>query len=825
MSSIKTLIDAYIKRNANQEITGPVLNGVLTAIADALGTPFIGEDGYWYEYDQETGEYVSSGTPAQGESGVNDAWAAVGVSPDPQPLPSVDVNYNPTLRQLSFTFYDIQGPKGDQGTPGITGASVSVDANVGTPSVDASIVNSILTLAFHNLRGAAAGFGTPTISVGANQGTPSASVTASGPDTAKVFAFAFDGLKGETGPQGPQGPQGNTGANVDYPYELVNNLETNDPTKGLSAAMGVQLEGEVSQLSQEVGDSTPNPQRQDFPATSWTSGKFIYSNTGLEGNISSNVGDCTAIDVSAAAGKTLHYYRLTLPNESGTVGMAFYDSSNNYISGQEALYGAASLGMTDGEVLVPSNAKYARFTCVTASTGNFYAYIEIPDFIYTSGLGKRVQDLDEHFGTSINDFEIVDGDDNAILKLKNGGIKTRNFDSEKLPEITDSLADYEIADGDGNVLMRIRRGQIVTGKFDSEKVSDNPMAGKSIVWYGTSIPAAGYPEICGKYLNATVHNEAVGGSMCRMGMPYATPDNPLGDVYGIVGLGYTVVCTSLTMSQQEKHDIFVNWTTARRQANLISQGYTAEQVANVKGWGELLTGNPPADIMDGGWNNYRKLAYSLSYNTYTDIEAGLGLILGKVDKYLNEDTFPDLWVFDHGHNDNKDNTAEEMETIPTPFDDRHYFIGAVNFLINHILQYNPRARFMIVGHYDDDEVGLVHNKRVCVAQEKLADFWNAPIYKTWEMSSITRERVVTTNAYWDTDGVWHESGFDGTNGYTGTHYDGVPENIRQVDGVWVHDMSLLWVHMLDGLHPAQDEIKEFLGHSMAKYISSLVVNF
>ena len=49
MSSIKTLIDAYIKRNANQEITGPVLNGVLTAIADALGTPFIGEDGYWYE--------------------------------------------------------------------------------------------------------------------------------------------------------------------------------------------------------------------------------------------------------------------------------------------------------------------------------------------------------------------------------------------------------------------------------------------------------------------------------------------------------------------------------------------------------------------------------------------------------------------------------------------------------------------------------------------------------------------------------------------------------------------------------------------------------
>ena len=313
MSSIKTLIDAYIKRNANQEITGPVLNGVLTAIADALGTPFIGEDGYWYEYDQETGEYVSSGTPAQGESGVNEVWAAVGASIEPQPLPSVDVIYNPTLRQLGFTFYDIQGPRGPQGTPGITGASVSVDANVGTPSVDASIVNSILTLAFHNLRGAAAGFGTPTISVGANQGTPSASVTASGPDTAKVFAFAFDGLKGETGPQGPQGPQGNPGSSQDYPFTLANNLTTDDSTVALTAAMGVQLEGEVSQLSQEVD------------------GGLIDYNASVPTNASTNLRpgvDFSVVDIPA--GK----YNISV-DRHGTfsyVIMYFYDADGNAIT-------------------------------------------------------------------------------------------------------------------------------------------------------------------------------------------------------------------------------------------------------------------------------------------------------------------------------------------------------------------------------------------------------------------------------------------------------------------------------------------------------------
>lgn len=47
--------------------------------------------------------------------------------------------------------------------------------------------------------------------------------------------------------RGPKGEQGNTGSSVAYPFELVNNLETDDNTKALSAKMGKKL-GELISL-------------------------------------------------------------------------------------------------------------------------------------------------------------------------------------------------------------------------------------------------------------------------------------------------------------------------------------------------------------------------------------------------------------------------------------------------------------------------------------------------------------------------------------------------------------------------------------------------
>ena len=126
-----------------------------------------------------------------------------------------------------------QGPKGDKGDAGAQGEQgpKGEKGDTGANGTD----------------GAPAGFGTPVATVDANVGTPSVSVEASGPDTAKVFTFTFKNLKGEKGDAGAQGEQGPAGSDA---------VLTAATTEAIGAV----------KMAAAVADAAAAPTQQEFNA-------------------------------------------------------------------------------------------------------------------------------------------------------------------------------------------------------------------------------------------------------------------------------------------------------------------------------------------------------------------------------------------------------------------------------------------------------------------------------------------------------------------------------------------------------------------------------
>ena len=281
--------------------------------------------------------------------------------------------------------------KGDTGeTPDISIGTVTTVAP-GTPasaSMTGTPEEPVLNLSIpQGVVGATPNFTVGTVTTG--EPGSSVIVTITGTPEAPVLNLTI-----------PQGMQGNTGSSVEFPYELVNNLTTNDATKGLSAAQGYVLDGKVSQLEAKVTDSEDvldvEGTGDRVLSQGATNSSFISYQNGA--TISSSTNKSTnGIDISEYRGKTIQYLQNVYTTSSGSVGMAFYDSNDTFVSGVPCRFGGSTEGVEETTAVVPNNATYAKFTI----------FKDYADAFYVKALGDyhsvRLDDLE----TKVSEVETV----------------------------------------------------------------------------------------------------------------------------------------------------------------------------------------------------------------------------------------------------------------------------------------------------------------------------------------------------------------------------------------------------------------------------------
>ena len=126
----------------------------------------------------------------------------------------------------------------------------------------------------------------------------------------------------------------------------------------------------------------------------------------------------------------------------------------------------------------------------------------------------------------------------------------------------------------------------------------------------------------------------------------------------------------------------------------------------------------------------------------------------KLDKYLTDETFPDLFVIDHGYNDDI-NWSDELGYYDSQYEtygryNPYTYRGSMNFIIDRILSFNPHARIVIIGTYDKT---LPSKANVYKYQEIVADDNQLPLLKLWEKTGLTQTKLALKGKW--VNGLWH----------------------------------------------------------------------
>ena len=118
--------------------------------------------------------------------------------------------------------------------------------------------------------------------------------------------------------------------------------------------------------------------------------------------------------------------------------------------------------------------------------------------------------------------------------------------------------------------------------------------------------------------------------------------------------------------------------------------------------------------------------------SYTQAEVD-AFKLNSYEKKIMQNLGQDLYIFDFGWNDYS-RSSTDFTTLPSADSlDRTTFVGAFNFCITELLKVEPKARIMIVAHYEKEQRPLM-----VAAQEYIANHWKFPICKVYEKTGWTQ---------------------------------------------------------------------------------------
>lgn len=332
-----------------------------------------------------------------------------------------------------------------------------------------------------------------------------------------------------------------------------------------------------------------------------------------------------------------------------------------------------------------------------------------------------------------------------------------------------------------------------------------------IVWYGTSIPAGGYPLIVGTLLGCTVYNEAVGESLVRLG--WGKNCIAEGDEIDIWG------CSSTDTGSFNPMSNTITALAKSMSASKAEKRYLLDNLTHFENiTGSTLNREVQTDEVIMGYSYEEKL---LKY----------------IDSSREDYTPVDLIVFDHGHNDLNPDGDPKWDTYDIANRDKANYWGAMNFLMDIIRKYNPHQNICQISHYQGN---VDYSANFYKAQQQFAEHLGIPFMELYKLTQMSTTEQFRTSGYWGyTDGLWHNNGFvfidngDGTYttnqsciiqydfGNNGTYnqetqlfttnvLEELPANttardIKTIDGITTCLLKPREMYMKDRLHPASDK--------------------